>query len=156
MAKKLPPVHPGEVLREEFLRPLNLSPYAVARAVGCSDTAVAHALSGASLGGRREFSEAELIPEPDRAPAGEHADGKRSADRRRAELVMRVGVARLGELLVETSLQSSELSGELCVRDQHFAEPQEGAHDVNTHLDGLRAVQHVGRLNGAVLCESEG
>jgi plasmid maintenance system antidote protein VapI len=24
MAKKLPPVHPGEVLREEFLRPLNL------------------------------------------------------------------------------------------------------------------------------------
>jgi addiction module HigA family antidote len=34
MAKRLPPVHPGEVLREEFLRPMNLSPYAVARAVG--------------------------------------------------------------------------------------------------------------------------
>ena len=26
-----PPVHPGEILREEFLRPLGLTPYAVAR-----------------------------------------------------------------------------------------------------------------------------
>ena len=33
MSKKLPPVHPGEVLREEFLRPMNLSAYAVARAI---------------------------------------------------------------------------------------------------------------------------
>jgi len=30
MSKKLAPVHPGEVLREEFLKPLNLTPYAVA------------------------------------------------------------------------------------------------------------------------------
>ena len=29
--KKLPPLHPGEVLREEFLKPVNLSPYAVAK-----------------------------------------------------------------------------------------------------------------------------
>jgi addiction module HigA family antidote len=29
----LAPVHPGEVLREEFLKPLNLTPYAVARAL---------------------------------------------------------------------------------------------------------------------------
>ncbi|HLF12478.1 MAG TPA: addiction module antidote protein, HigA family, partial [Gammaproteobacteria bacterium] len=27
MSKKLPPVHPGEILREEFLVPLNLSAY---------------------------------------------------------------------------------------------------------------------------------
>lgn len=40
MAKKLPPVHPGEVLREEFLRPLKLSPYAVARAVGVPRTRI--------------------------------------------------------------------------------------------------------------------
>jgi addiction module HigA family antidote len=33
MAKKLPPIHPGEVLREEFLHPMNLSAYEVARAV---------------------------------------------------------------------------------------------------------------------------
>jgi addiction module HigA family antidote len=40
MAKKLPPVHPGEILREEFLRPMNLSPYAVARAVGVPRTRI--------------------------------------------------------------------------------------------------------------------
>ena len=33
MAKKLPPMHPGEVLREEFLIPLKLTPYAVAAAL---------------------------------------------------------------------------------------------------------------------------
>jgi addiction module HigA family antidote len=32
MAKRLPPVHPGEVLREEFLGPMKLTAYAVARA----------------------------------------------------------------------------------------------------------------------------
>jgi len=32
MAKKLPPVHPGEILREEFLVPMQLTPYAVAQA----------------------------------------------------------------------------------------------------------------------------
>jgi addiction module HigA family antidote len=34
MAEKLAPAHPGEVLREEFLVPMKLSPYAVARVVG--------------------------------------------------------------------------------------------------------------------------
>jgi addiction module HigA family antidote len=33
MAKKLPPIHPGEILREEFLVPLKLTPYAVAAAL---------------------------------------------------------------------------------------------------------------------------
>lgn len=28
--RKLPPVHPGEILREEFLLPMGLTPYAVA------------------------------------------------------------------------------------------------------------------------------
>ena len=32
MAKKLPPLHPGEVLREEFLVPMGLSPGALAKA----------------------------------------------------------------------------------------------------------------------------
>jgi len=40
MSKKLPPVHPGEVLREEFLRPMNLSAYAVARAIGVPRTRI--------------------------------------------------------------------------------------------------------------------
>jgi hypothetical protein len=33
MAKKLPPVHPGEILREEFLVPLKLTLYAVVAAL---------------------------------------------------------------------------------------------------------------------------
>lgn len=28
-----PPVHPGEILREEYLHPLDISPYALARAL---------------------------------------------------------------------------------------------------------------------------
>jgi addiction module HigA family antidote len=40
MAKKLAPVHPGEVLREEFLKPLKLTPYAVAASIGIPRTRV--------------------------------------------------------------------------------------------------------------------
>ena len=38
--KRLPPVHPGEVLREEFLEPMQLTPYAVARACGIPRTRI--------------------------------------------------------------------------------------------------------------------
>ena len=34
MSKKLPAIHPGEVLREEFLQPLGLSSTALAKALG--------------------------------------------------------------------------------------------------------------------------
>jgi addiction module HigA family antidote len=34
MSKKLPPIHPGEILREEFMRPLALSSNALANAIG--------------------------------------------------------------------------------------------------------------------------
>jgi addiction module HigA family antidote len=40
MAKKLPPIHPGNVLREDFLQPMKLTPYAVARACGVPRTRV--------------------------------------------------------------------------------------------------------------------
>jgi len=40
MAKKLAPVHPGEVLREEFLKPLGLTSYAVAAAIGVPRTRI--------------------------------------------------------------------------------------------------------------------
>jgi addiction module HigA family antidote len=40
MVKKLPPLHPGEVLREEFLKPLGLSAGAVARACGVPRTRI--------------------------------------------------------------------------------------------------------------------
>jgi antitoxin HigA-1 len=40
MAKKLPPMHPGEVLREEFLIPLGLSAGALAKACGVPRTRI--------------------------------------------------------------------------------------------------------------------
>jgi addiction module HigA family antidote len=40
MAKKLPPMHPGEVLREEFLIPLGLSAGSLAKACGVPRTRI--------------------------------------------------------------------------------------------------------------------
>jgi len=40
MTKKLPPVHPGEVLREDFLVPANMSAPALARALGVPRTRI--------------------------------------------------------------------------------------------------------------------
>ena len=40
MPKKLPPLHPGEVLREEFLVPLNMSAGALAKACGVPRTRI--------------------------------------------------------------------------------------------------------------------
>ncbi len=34
MTDKLPPIHPGEILREDFMLPLGLSSNALARAIG--------------------------------------------------------------------------------------------------------------------------
>lgn len=38
--KKLKPVHPGEILREEFLTPLSLTPYALAQAANVPRTRI--------------------------------------------------------------------------------------------------------------------
>ncbi len=38
--KKVPPMHPGEVLREEFLEPMKLTPYALARALDIPRTRI--------------------------------------------------------------------------------------------------------------------
>jgi antitoxin HigA-1 len=51
---KLPPVHPGEVLREEFMKPLKLSASALAKGLG-----VAPATVNSLILGRRSVS-AEL------------------------------------------------------------------------------------------------
>lgn len=40
IVKTLPPMHPGEMLREEFLAPLGLTPYAVAKACGVPRTRI--------------------------------------------------------------------------------------------------------------------
>jgi addiction module HigA family antidote len=38
--KRLPPIHPGEVLQEEVLKPMGLTPYAVARDCGVPRTRI--------------------------------------------------------------------------------------------------------------------
>lgn len=40
MSKKLPPLHPGEVLREEFLIPFNLTAYRLAKALNVPRTRI--------------------------------------------------------------------------------------------------------------------
>lgn len=37
---KLAPVHPGDVLREDFMKPMGLSAYAVAKAIGATPIAI--------------------------------------------------------------------------------------------------------------------
>jgi addiction module HigA family antidote len=39
-SKLLPPVHPGEILREEFMLPMALSSHALARAIGVTPARV--------------------------------------------------------------------------------------------------------------------
>ena len=46
MVKRLAPIHPGEVLREDFLRPMELTPYAVARACGVPRTRIERLVRG--------------------------------------------------------------------------------------------------------------
>jgi addiction module HigA family antidote len=40
MSKKLPAIHPGEVLREDFLVPMRLSPLAIARVIDVPRTRI--------------------------------------------------------------------------------------------------------------------
>jgi antitoxin HigA-1 len=40
MAKKVAPVHPGEILSEEFLAPMKLTPYSVAAKLGVPPTRI--------------------------------------------------------------------------------------------------------------------
>lgn len=46
MIGPFPPVHPGEVLRDEFLEPLGLSAYAVAKAIGVPRTRIERLMRG--------------------------------------------------------------------------------------------------------------
>jgi antitoxin HigA-1 len=39
-SERLAPVHPGDVLREDFMKPLGLSAYAVAKAIGATPIAI--------------------------------------------------------------------------------------------------------------------
>jgi antitoxin HigA-1 len=45
-AKGLPAVHPGDVLREDFMKPMGLSAYAVANAIGTNPIAISRFAGG--------------------------------------------------------------------------------------------------------------
>lgn len=51
MAKQIPLEHPGIIIKEEFIEPLELTPYAVAKETGIPQTAL-----GEILKGRRNIS----------------------------------------------------------------------------------------------------
>lgn len=42
----MPPIHPGETLKTEFLEPLGLTPYRLARDIGVTPTRVSELLHG--------------------------------------------------------------------------------------------------------------
>lgn len=44
--KKLPPVHPGEVLLEDFMKPLGLSQYRVAKDIGVPSLRISQIVRG--------------------------------------------------------------------------------------------------------------
>jgi addiction module HigA family antidote len=44
--KKLPPVHPGEILLHDFMAPLGLSQYALAKAIGVTPMRVSQLVRG--------------------------------------------------------------------------------------------------------------
>ncbi|MFZ4538664.1 HigA family addiction module antitoxin [Propionivibrio sp.] len=43
---KLPNIHPGEVLKEEFLDPMSITPYRLAKAIGVQQIRIGEILSG--------------------------------------------------------------------------------------------------------------
>ena len=51
MARKLAPIHPGEILREEFLAPLGISNYRLAKEIGVPAQRI-----GEIVAGRRAIS----------------------------------------------------------------------------------------------------
>src|SRR5271170_2472997 len=44
--KRLRPVHPGQILKKDFLQPLNLSAYALAKAIGVTPIRITQILRG--------------------------------------------------------------------------------------------------------------
>ncbi len=43
---KLPNIHPGEVLRDEFLEPMGITPYRLAKAIGVQPTRIGEICAG--------------------------------------------------------------------------------------------------------------
>ena len=48
MAKRMKPMHPGEILMEEFLRPMGISQYRLAKDIGVQPTRINQIIKGHS------------------------------------------------------------------------------------------------------------
>lgn len=46
MSKELPPIHPGEILDEEFLKPLGISKYRLAKEIGVPAQRIGQIVAG--------------------------------------------------------------------------------------------------------------
>lgn len=46
MTRKLPPVHPGEILNEEFLKPMGITQYRLAKEIGVSQRRIGQIVAG--------------------------------------------------------------------------------------------------------------
>ena len=46
MTKKIKPIHPGEILEEEFLKPLGISQYRIAKDIGVQPTRINQIIKG--------------------------------------------------------------------------------------------------------------
>ena len=44
--RKLPPIHPGEILLEEFLKPMDLTQYRLAKEIGVSQRRIGEIVAG--------------------------------------------------------------------------------------------------------------
>ncbi len=44
--KRLPNIHPGEILEEEFLKPLNITAYRIAKEIRVSQTRISEIIKG--------------------------------------------------------------------------------------------------------------
>ena len=82
MAKKLPPVHPDEILREEFLVPLKLTRYAVAAALNVPRTRIERIARRKARDGRHRAAARQVLQDR-RCVLDEHAGALRSRNGRR-------------------------------------------------------------------------
>src|ERR1700736_3282334 len=123
MAKKLPPIHPGEILREEFLVPLNLTPYAVTAALNVPRTRIERiAREDKARYGRHRAAARQVLQDP-RCALDEHAGALRSRNGRRLaraadqeDCVLRGGVraiqiARTGCLVAYSLISDATVQG---------------------------------------------
>ena len=53
VSKKLPPVHPGEILMEEFLKPMGMSQYRLAKGISVSGRVPRSGVSEVAAASRR-------------------------------------------------------------------------------------------------------